>query len=295
MEVGWLEDFLALAASGSFSRAAEARRLTQPAFSRRIKALETWVGATLFDRSSHPASLTEAGRRFRPVADEVLRQLSRGRDEARQAQSNAASTIRFAATHSLSLTFFPEWLRGLEAAGPIPSVRLDSDNLSACEQLLASGQSQFLLCHDHPAAPTRLDPRQFRSVRIGSDVLVPVVAPGPDGGPRPLLPGTAEAPVPHLAYAEVSGLGRAVAAALSAREAWLQVTFVAHIAALLRAMAREGRGVAWMPLTLVGPDLARGELVPAGDETWNIPVEIRLFRQRGRLSPAAEALWSRLA
>ena len=72
MEFAWLEDFLALVDFGNFSRAAELRHVTQPAFSRRIRALEDWVG-DLFERDSHPVMLTEAGRRFRPVAEELLR------------------------------------------------------------------------------------------------------------------------------------------------------------------------------------------------------------------------------
>ncbi|HXQ40880.1 MAG TPA: LysR family transcriptional regulator, partial [Candidatus Udaeobacter sp.] len=52
MELKWLEDFLSLAETRNFSRSAELRFTTQPAFSRRIKALEEWVGATLFDRSA---------------------------------------------------------------------------------------------------------------------------------------------------------------------------------------------------------------------------------------------------
>jgi regulatory helix-turn-helix LysR family protein len=57
----------------NFSRAAELRHVTQPAFSRRIRALEDWVGVDLFERDSHPVMLTEASRRFRPVAEELLR------------------------------------------------------------------------------------------------------------------------------------------------------------------------------------------------------------------------------
>jgi DNA-binding transcriptional LysR family regulator len=51
MNLIWLEDFLALAATGNFSRAAEDRHSSQPAFSRRIRALEEWVGVDLFDRN----------------------------------------------------------------------------------------------------------------------------------------------------------------------------------------------------------------------------------------------------
>lgn len=50
MEAKWLEDFLSLADTRSFSRAARNRHLTQSAFSRRIAALETWMDAKLVDR-----------------------------------------------------------------------------------------------------------------------------------------------------------------------------------------------------------------------------------------------------
>ena len=59
MNLSWLDDFLTLAAIGNFSRAADERHMTQPAFSRRIMALEEWLGVDLFDRSSKPSRLTE--------------------------------------------------------------------------------------------------------------------------------------------------------------------------------------------------------------------------------------------
>ena len=55
MNLSWLDDFMSLAGSGNFSRAAEDRQMTQPAFSRRIRALEGWLGTELFDRSSQSA------------------------------------------------------------------------------------------------------------------------------------------------------------------------------------------------------------------------------------------------
>ena len=52
MELRWLEDFLALAEHRTFARAAAVRRMTQPAFGRRIRALEEWFGTRLFVRST---------------------------------------------------------------------------------------------------------------------------------------------------------------------------------------------------------------------------------------------------
>ncbi|HYH21768.1 MAG TPA: LysR family transcriptional regulator [Azospirillum sp.] len=293
MELSWLDDFLALADCGNFSRAAELRHLTQPAFSRRIRALEDWVGAPLFDRSTHRVALTEAGERFRPAAAEMLRRLLQAREDARASAHAAASALTFAATHALSLTFFPTWLRALEARANLGAIRLVSDSMSACEQVMLQGHAQFLLCHHHPAAPGRLGPGAFRSVVVGEDVLLPVSAPAGDGGPRFALDGPHTDTLPHLAYSAESGMGRIVTAAgaASGRTARLEPVFTSHLAAVLRAMAQDGRGVAWLPRSLIADDLEAGRLARAGGAAWDVAVEIRLFRPRARLSAAAEAFW----
>lgn len=61
MELNWLEDLLSLSRTRSFSRTATERFCAQSAMSRRIKALELWVGVPLVDRSAYPALLTPAG------------------------------------------------------------------------------------------------------------------------------------------------------------------------------------------------------------------------------------------
>ncbi|HEV7912398.1 MAG TPA: LysR family transcriptional regulator, partial [Albitalea sp.] len=83
MEMKWLEDFLSLVDTRNFTRSAELRFTTQPAFSRRIKSLEEWLGTALLNRSSQPISLTSAGEKFHPVAEEVLRRLYQVREDIR--------------------------------------------------------------------------------------------------------------------------------------------------------------------------------------------------------------------
>ncbi|MGE5516252.1 MAG: LysR family transcriptional regulator [Bacteroidota bacterium] len=284
MDLSWLEDFAALAETGNFSRAAEARHCTQPAFSRRIRALEDWIGAPLFDRNATPVRLTEAGERFRPAAAETWRRLAQGRDEARAAAQVAESRLVIAATHALSLLFFPGWLTRLEAGGPVGPVRLLSDSLQACEEVMAQGGAHFLLCHHHPAAPGRLESGGFLSTVVDRDRLVPVAA--PDHG--------LEGEVPLLAYSEQSGMGRILDAELPQRPPLsLRPVFTSHLSVVLRTMARDGRGVAWLPLSLVEDDVAAGRLARLGGGAWDVAVDIRLFRPRPRQSPAAEALWSR--
>lgn len=283
MDLAWLEDFLALVECGGFSRAAEKRAVSQPSFSRRIRALEEWIGATLVDRSTHTVRLTAAGESFSLIAEETLRRLQLGREEARSAARQATETLRFASTHVLSLTFFPAWLRALEAAKPMTSrIELTADNMTACERLMVEGRAQFLLCHHHEAAATRLG-TDFRSVVLGADTLLPVAAPGV--GPE----------APQLAFTAESGMGRILAAAWAARGQAppANPSFASHLASVLTAMARDGRGVAWTALSLVEADLASGRLVRAGKAADEVPIEIRLWRPRLRQPPAAEAFWTR--
>lgn len=83
METKWLEDFVSLAETGSFSRSAQLRHVTQPAFSRRIQALEAWAGTALVDRSSYPTRLTPAGQALHAQALEILAGLQAARQSLR--------------------------------------------------------------------------------------------------------------------------------------------------------------------------------------------------------------------
>ena len=61
MELIWIDDFIALDELQSFTLAADRRCMTQPAFSRRIQAMEDWFGCSIFDRNTRPISLTRSG------------------------------------------------------------------------------------------------------------------------------------------------------------------------------------------------------------------------------------------
>ena len=295
MNLSWLDDFLALVASGNFSRAAEERHMTQPAFSRRIRALEEWLGTELFDRSSQPARLTAAGEWFRDTAHELLARVARVPGEARAVADAHSSTLRFAATHALSFNFMPGWLHGLEARTAIGPVTLISDVFARCEAMLLQRQVQFVMSHAHPASGSALQAQDCPFVRLGGDVLVPVCAPDADGRPRHALnPAASEAPLPLLSYSEESGLGRILrdvhGVALDRLRA--QSVFTAHLASVLRSMALEGRGLAWLPRSLIAEDLTAGRLLEAASPDWRIEMDLRLYRERAPLGAAAEAFWA---
>ena len=76
IETKWLQDFLILSETKNFSLAAQLRFVTQPAFSRRIQALEKSLGCKLIDRRTNPLSLTKEGIAFQPTAQSVLHLLN---------------------------------------------------------------------------------------------------------------------------------------------------------------------------------------------------------------------------
>jgi DNA-binding transcriptional LysR family regulator len=294
MEFAWLEDFATLARNGNFSRAASERCVTQPAFSRRIRALEEWLGVELVDRSTHQIALTPAGKRFAVIAETLVRDLEHGRQEVQEIAGTSASTTKVLVTHALALNFFPQWFASLQAMTDtaIP-IQLTADNMGASEKMMLAGKAHFCLCHVHPGAPSVLDGGGFQSISLGGDALVPVSAPR-DGDQVPLhgLGDDTSSTVSLLAYGAESGMGRIVSTMLetAGAPANLSPVFTSHTLVLAR-MARDGKGLAWLPLSIVGDDLVKGALVRAGDTHWDIPVDIRLYRPRARQSSSAEAFW----
>lgn len=300
LDLEWLEDFLALADTGNFSRAAESRAIAQPAFSRHIRALEDWVGVDLVDRSAHPAELTAAGRRFLPLVEEITAALEAARIKARAAHDEAAASLRFAVTHVLSLYFFPAWLGEVERRVRFGPVQTMSDSYQVCEDLMLQRRVQFAMCygdHDHPG---RLDEGGYPMVELAQDRLLPVSAPGTDTPQQPMYTLTGADPVPVMAYGKASALGRILHARLklgtdtvqcATAHLTAQVVFTAQNASLLRSMALAGRGVAWLPQVLIDRDLEQGTLVLAGATDWHVPIGVRLYRQRHEMAPVAESLW----
>jgi DNA-binding transcriptional LysR family regulator len=273
MELKWLEDFLSLARTGSFSRAAIERHVTQPAFGRRIRALEGWLGVALVDRSTYPTALTPEGRLFLETAEETVRRLHASRDTLRARTRPPPRTVSVAALHTLALTVFPRWFRDVEArTGPLGS-RLLPDDFHACVQALAEGDYDLLLTYHHPLVPIPLDPAAFPHLAIGRDSLLPVRRRGP------------AADLPVLGYPRDSFLGRV--AALAGDQALAAHVNENALAEALKFMVLEGHGLAWLPESLVARELAEGSLVAAGPGT---ALEIRLYRRAGR-GGAVDAVW----
>lgn len=294
MELKWLEDFLSLARTKSFSRSAEERSVTQSAFSRRIQSLERWVGAPLVDRSSFPSRLTPEGEAFRDAAEQAVLGLTRARDDARTTRRRAENAVIFSATHSIALSFFPGWLgRVTQGVGPVDA-QMVADNMHNCVQNLTEGVCDFLICFSHPRFPLLIDGDRYPSLHLADERLVPVSAASADGRARFALPGSARQPLPFLGYAAESFLGAAVDDLLARpdRPCHIVRQYQDSFAGALAAMARAGHGLAWVPAGLAADDLASGRLRRAGTSDWDVPLGISIYRCQERSRPRVDALWA---
>jgi DNA-binding transcriptional LysR family regulator len=293
MEIRFLEDFVMLAELRSFSKAAIQRHSTQSAFSRRIQCLEAWMGVTLVDRRANPLGLTAAGDAFYVLAQDTLRSIKHGREEIASISSQTLSAISFAVSHTLSLHFFPRWIREVENDLGNLNLRLLALDGTHCRAALMNGDCHFMIAHFEARMAEDFRGTRFRSLCLGRDRLIPVSAPG---AAQARIPGTASIRTPYLTYASGSFMGRCLDLFLNDTKEppYLQPCFESSLAEGVKAMILAGHGVGWVPESLVRAELASGALVRAADSEWDIPFEVRLFRPITRLPKIAEKLWTLL-
>jgi len=117
LDIIWLRDFESLTTHKNFSRAAEERNVSQPAFSRRIRALEDEVGVKLINRQTFPLSLTPAGEVFLSQAKLILRTYSETIERCQTIDAAGENVIRFASSQSLYMTHFRDHIEPLMEAG----------------------------------------------------------------------------------------------------------------------------------------------------------------------------------
>jgi DNA-binding transcriptional LysR family regulator len=304
METKWLEDFVSLAETRSFSRSAQLRHVTQPAFSRRIQALEAWAGTDLVDRSSYPTRLTAAGETLYAQALEMLQALQSTRAMLRGHASAGQDVIEFAVPHTLAFTFFPAWVSSLrEKFGPIKS-RLIALNVHDAAMRLVEGSCDLLIAYHHASQPLQLDADRYEMLTLGRETMAPYCKPDAHGEPLFRLPGRPAQPLPYLGYAPGAYLGRVTDLLLkeAGTAIHLDRVYETDMAEGLKAMAMEGHGIAFLPHSAVKKELrARTLLVVAAPELGplEITMEVRAYRERpsGKHAPkgTAQSLWAFLA
>jgi DNA-binding transcriptional LysR family regulator len=170
VEIAQVEAFLAVGTFGGFRRAADALRVTQPAISARIKALEESLGVTLFDRGRTGLALSPAGRALRPHAEQLLHAVALARQAVHDLKPSSGGAITIAAVLSICTYLLPDVLKRFQAAHPKTLITVRSGHSKEVLGMVLAGEAELGLARslNHPAMET---------VSLRDDPLVLVSAP----------------------------------------------------------------------------------------------------------------------
>lgn len=289
-----LEDFIALARTGSFLRAAEARHVTHPAFGRRIRALESWAGVSLVDRSQLPVVLTEQGETLLKTACQVVEQLQRVRNQISAQGGESQNVLRVAAGRSLARTLVSDWVARLRKGrpavlAPTTLVDISTGMMADMSARLAQGKADFLFCYEHPAWSVELQPDNYQHMTLVTDKLVPVSQAIAQGKPRYSLDGRGSLPL--ISYSRGLAMARIAGDRIENMPYPLVSSMRCDSLDAMLGTVSNGLGIAWLPWSMVAADCKRGSLMVLGGRSEQIAFEVRLYRPRSRLSDVAEAVW----
>lgn len=277
MNIELLRDFLCVSESMNMTRAAELRSTTQSNLSKRLRALEAWLGRDLIDRRGRPLALTQAGEDFVPKARGILADLDAFRG-AGIPWSVREGAVSIAMPHSATISVFPSFKKRLLRRLPKASFAPRIANHDMVARMLTRSECDLALVTRHPRVPQADEFAVFRSVDIARERLVLVAPPGVnEDEPLPL----------HVSHSRTY-IGQIWQACRGAVPVTREVEH--GMAADIRAhcLAGDGRGV--LPESMIEADIASGRLVLC-DCQADLGYDISLFCAP-KASTQAKRIWA---
>lgn len=283
MDVKLLEDALVLLEEKSLSRAAARRNVTQPAFSRRLRALEDWAGVKLLDRQANRVVLNPCLADNENEIRTVLARLAQLRRHLAK-QNSRAKTVILTTQHALAGSVFPKFFKGFSDPRPELSWRLRTLNRDDCISVFMRGDADLLLCYEARGFPPLPFDESIERRLWMRDALIPVVA----DSRRQFLGDDHEIPVgfPMVAYPPESHFGRLVEE-MKLHEPLFQQGAEIHVETAfsigVRELIRNGAGIGWVPHSMCHADLVAGNLVNLSRRYGSVPLDISIFSSNGNV------------
>lgn len=272
MELKWLEDLLVLLEEQSISRAAERRHVTQPAYSRRIRQLEQWLGVELVDRGTKPIKLRASALALEDEVRELVNRFYAMRSRVHE----SSERVTFVAQHTLAISRFPTLIREVKRRLPESSYRVVPANYEECESLFYS-EADLLLCYQTQQRHFDFSHKTVRKLELGHDRLVPVASTSLAEQLGELSPGVA---IPLLMYQQGGFMAETLAAFClpeMIREFRVESICESAFSASLKGMALAGMGVAWLPGDIIQQEITDGSLVSYGALLGEVELDIVLY------------------
>src|SRR6059036_2461901 len=254
MEIPQVEAFLAVGTFGGFRRAADALRVTQPAVSARIRALEDSLNVRLFERGKPGLALSAAGRALRPHAEQLLQSVALARQAVHDLRPTSGGAIQIAAVLSICTYLLPDVLKRFQTAHPSVMITVRSGHSKEVLELVLRGEAEIGLARSlhHPEVETV-------SLRNDPLVLVGRAASWPTSTRRARLAQIADRP---LIFFDRGSSDWTLTQGLFRRAGLVpNVALEVETIETAKRMVERGMGLAFLPLLAVGRELRRRSLV----------------------------------
>lgn len=286
MRLEWIDDILAVLDTGSLSRAAERRMLTQSAFTRRVRMIEESIGATLFDRRRKPVTLMPGVAALEPEMRELSARLRRLGSALRLSANQTRGPLTFVCQHAITATVSPGIVRQLSSIGET-SVRVRSGNQDDCLMRLLSDEADFAIMYQVPGERIPAIPKAFEAVTLGKDRLVPVCTPA-------IRQHSWDRGIPTISYPPDVFMGKVFDRLIGPRMQTGMVTVSRAESALTLAImefALNDIGVAWLPQSLVADQLFNGRLVCVDEQLPAQALDITMIRLSEVQTERSQIVW----
>lgn len=288
IDVRQLRAFVAVAQSGSFTRAAGSLHLSQPALTVQIRTLEEVLGVKLFDRNTRSVSLTRSGRELLPALGRILRDLDGVLAETRQLSTMQRGSVRLAVLPSFASGVLPEIIAAFRRRHPDIGFSIRDVIASGVAELVGNGEADLGLIGGAVSGP------DLEVLLQGSDRMHAVY---PQDHPLARLKAIGVEDLvrhPLILMAAATSVRQVVDAAFARHgvtpEVGAEVTYMASAVGMVRA----GLGVAILPGSAMEVRAERSlRSQQIMDESFVRPIAV--VKRRGRtLPPASERFLAEL-
>lgn len=277
MYMQWLDDVLVLLEEGNMTRAAVRRNITQPAFSRRIRGFEDWLGVTVLVRSANRVEISPA---LLSNEAEIRRLVARLRDLKSKIShfDPARSTLSVAGQHATVYSTFPDMALRARHVFPALNFRLRAANSKDCASMFLRGDTQMMVCYESGNAKPLPFGGSIRREICSIDYLVPVVG----GSLRYAVRDNDGLPVdtPCLVYPEDSYFGEVLNSAERAfgtRRFGTNFICETAFSSGVKEMALKGMGVGWLPFSMAHREIENGQLISLAGGFGKERLEIAVY------------------
>ncbi len=295
MDIKWLEDLLILLEEKSFTRAAARRHVTQPAFSRRIRLLENWLGVDIVDRRTKPISLLPEGAELEESTRDLVNRLYALRSNL-QVQAQNQDRVSFVAQHTLAISLFPSLIRHIKQALPAIAYRVNPENNNDCETVFLK-EFHFMLAYESQYRRFDFSHLPVNRLEMGAETLVPVASSGFIARYENQTEMFAS-PLPVLMYQQGGFLADALTnSCLPAviRDYRIEVICESAFSASLKEMVLADMGIAWLARGIVDQELEAATMISLEDVLGSTSLNIVLFYREDNRSDHARQVFQLLS